>query len=788
MLESENFSKAIAAIEHSKNILILPSSPVDGDSLGASLALYDVLKAMDKRATVVLTSDIPDIYKFLPNVSEIHSSAQMYAEFMITLELKDQMLDDIRHEIVDNHVNIIVTPDKGRFSPEQVSFPEPKKHYDLIITVDTADLTQLGEFYKQHFQIFSEVPSINIDHHISNKNYASLNIVDASYCSTTHILYDLFLEMSVDINPDVATLLLAGIITDTGSFQNSNTSPEAFDVASELIDLGGRQQEIIQHIYKTKQLSSLKLWGKILSKIQIDSEYSLMWTSLTSLDLEETETTNQDKGEIMDELLSNAQDAGVVLLLEERPGPVLHGSIRTSDEAFNAIELAEKFGGGGHPRAAGFNIPDATVESHEAKVLKEFRAYIDQVSTSQKSTEGLSPLPSEAAETPDSELDPALETQESTEDDYTPLEPVSAPAPAGIIADQAEPTPETPAAEAEPEVEPEAPSAEAEPEPPTTDTPEPAIAAAPADTEQNPEQTTQEDTEEVPELAPEQNTEEITAQAPASELDADFNESPDANLPPLSNEADATPEDQEAAAEPAEEDQQESTVAQATKDLSDLQSELPPLPDELPPLPNETESSTATDTATQSEESETQLEDELPPLPDELEQAVGEVEEDEVEDQTQDSIDQELVPQALDNPSTEDIDSELVPKGDLQEEEPEQRIKKLSQDFFQKPEEAQTPDPTEDSLLDEDADELAAKAATSEFSEIPSFGEHLDLSKVPEANPATDDLEFPANPFAEDQTPEETTATGDNQPDLDNTNPDNKGPGQLPTPDVPEDL
>ena len=365
-----DFQKAIAAIEHSNNILILPSSPVDGDSLGSALALYDILKAQDKSATVVLTSDIPDIYKFLPNISHIHSSAEMYSDFMITLHLKDQELENIRHEIVDDHVNIIVTPSAGRFSQEQVSFPEPKKHYDLIITVDCADLTQLGEFYKQHFQIFSEVPSINIDHHISNKSYASLNLVDANYCSTTHILYDMLLEMSAEINPDVATLLLAGIITDTGSFQNTNTSPEAFDVAAELIELGGRQQEIIQHIYKTKQLNSLKLWGKILSKIQVDTEYNLMWTTLTQNDLKETDTTNQDKGEIMDELLSNAEDANIVLLLEERNGAVLHGSIRVNNDEINAVTIAENFGGGGHKRAAGFNIIDASVETHESKILK----------------------------------------------------------------------------------------------------------------------------------------------------------------------------------------------------------------------------------------------------------------------------------------------------------------------------------------------------------------------------------------------------------------------------------
>ena len=161
-------------------------------------------------------------------------------------------------------------------------------------------------------------------------------------------------------------------------------------------------------------------------------------------------------------------------------------------------------------------------------------------------------------------------------------------------------------------------------------------------------------------------------------------------------------------------------------------------------------------------------------MPDELEDPTLT---EETESTAQDSIDQELVPQALDNPSTEDIDSELISKDTLEPKEPEQRIKKLSQDFFQKPEEPQNPE-----LAEDETDELAAKAATSEFSEIPSFGEHLDLSKVPEAKPATEDLEFPPNPFAEDQT------TADAESSNSQAKSGNKGPGQLPTPDVPEDL
>ena len=279
-----DFSQAIKAFEVNNNILILPSTPVDGDSIGSALALYESLKKMGKNATVCVTSKVPDIFKFLPDIDQISQTVDVYDDFVIELHLKDQKLKDIRHEIVDNYVNIFVTPESGKISSDQISFPKPKRHYDLIVTVDTADLKQLGDFYTQHGAIFSEIPSINIDHHKSNTHFASLNLVNTEYCSASHILFELLKEMQAPIDADIATLLLAGIITDTGSFQNSNTTPASFDAAAELIDLGGRQQEIIQHIYKTKQLNSLKLWGKILSKIEVDPQRRILWTSLTQED------------------------------------------------------------------------------------------------------------------------------------------------------------------------------------------------------------------------------------------------------------------------------------------------------------------------------------------------------------------------------------------------------------------------------------------------------------------------------------------------------------------------
>lgn len=419
-----DFEKATQAIQYHENILILPSSPVDGDSIGSALAIYSLLQHMGKNATVVLTSDIPDIYKFLPNVDTVQKTVKLYSDFIITIDLKDKKLKDLQHTIEDNKVNILVTPDNGSFTKDQVNFPEPKKYFDLVITVDCADVTQLGDFYKQNYNAFADIPSINIDHHVSNKNFGSLNLVDTNVASTTQILYTWFKHMNVEFDSDIATLLLAGIITDTGSFQNANTTPESFDVAADLIDLGGRQQEIIRHVYKTKHLNSLKLWGRILSKIQVDEDLRYLWSSVTQADFQQTGTNSSDKGDIIDDLLSNAQEADVVLLLEEKIDGSLHGSLRSTDESVDISPIAQQFGGGGHTMASGFTIPNATVESHLDQILTQIRSF--QENRLNKESVPPAPQPTPAAistespspifeESPLAESSPKVEPEPPTE-------------------------------------------------------------------------------------------------------------------------------------------------------------------------------------------------------------------------------------------------------------------------------------------------------------------------------------------------------------------------------------
>lgn len=376
----EQEKQVIELIKRNNKILILPSSPIDGDSLGSAVALYLALKKLGKDVTVVCSKPIPEALKFLPNLNIFKQEITSSKDFIISLDCKNAKVETVKSDINDDKVNIIITPKEGTINRDDITFHRGELNYDLIITVDTAELSQLHEVYENNIEIFQDIPVINIDHHISNAYFGKINLVDIMSSSTTEIILPILERFSADtgvqlIDEDIATLLLLGIITDTGSFQNPNTTPQAFASSAKLVSYGARQQEIIQHVYKTKQLSQLKLWGRVLSKIQTDEKHRMVWSSVSQQDIKDTASTMDETTNIIDELMTNAPGAEVVLLIKERAPNTVSVSIRSTTPTVDSASIAQAFGGGGHTQAAAFTLNDTSLIDTEYKILTYIREY-----------------------------------------------------------------------------------------------------------------------------------------------------------------------------------------------------------------------------------------------------------------------------------------------------------------------------------------------------------------------------------------------------------------------------
>ncbi len=366
----------IELIKKSKNILLLTHRNPDGDGLGAEIAFLLALRKLNKEITAVAEGEISKNYHFIKGIDEISKKLELSRDFIISLNTEDIQIGNLGYKVEGDKLNIIVTPTQGNFTPEHVSFDAGKHPYDLIIVLDTPDIEQLGELYNNNASLFYEVPVINIDHHVSNEYFGKVNLVDITATSACEIVLALLESLSADkpiLDEDIATALLMGIITDTGSFQNTNTTPKSLTVAAQLVASGAHQQDIIKNIYKTKPLSTLRLWGRILAGIREDKNHKFVWSIAAARDLDQCGARETEITGAIDELLVAAPNAEIILLLSERETGIF-GSIRTTKEV-NASKVAEMFGGGGHERAAGFNISNKGLAETEKYVLEKIREF-----------------------------------------------------------------------------------------------------------------------------------------------------------------------------------------------------------------------------------------------------------------------------------------------------------------------------------------------------------------------------------------------------------------------------
>ena len=208
-------------------------------------------------------------------------------------------------------------------------------------------------------------------------NFGKINFVDLTATSTSEILVSIIESLTGDpkfFDENIATNLLTGIITDTNSFQNTNTTPKSLTVAAQLVASGGRQQEIIKQIYKTKSFSTLRLWGRALSNLHDEAEYSFVWSEVYKKDYEETGSNEDESAGLIDELLKTASGVEFALLLSEKEGDI-HGSLRATSPSHDVRAVAALFDGGGHTAAAGFQLNGTTLEESRDKIINKIKSF-----------------------------------------------------------------------------------------------------------------------------------------------------------------------------------------------------------------------------------------------------------------------------------------------------------------------------------------------------------------------------------------------------------------------------
>jgi bifunctional oligoribonuclease and PAP phosphatase NrnA len=244
-----------------------------------------------------------------------------------------------------------------------------KDPYDLSIILDCSDMMRIAGVFAE-----DQVPDINIDHHISNLNFAKINFVLPESAATCQILTEILPQIGLFIEKDVAEALLTGIISDSLGFRTSNTTPATFHMAASLIEKGANLSELYNKALNSRSFEAARIWGAGLSRLEKDN--GIAWTSLTIKDRSEAAYQGNDDADLIN-VMSTIDDFDVVIIFVEQRDNKVKVSWR-SKPGVDVSTLALQFGGGGHPAAAGAEIA-GSLDNVKSDVLQFSRSYLDNI-------------------------------------------------------------------------------------------------------------------------------------------------------------------------------------------------------------------------------------------------------------------------------------------------------------------------------------------------------------------------------------------------------------------------
>ena len=321
-----HYEQAIEQIRKANNILITFPVSKNGEATASALALNSALSKLDKNVEVLADLEKQDpyvqkpsrIFSFLPGYEKIKTSTDSLRKFIIALDLSNTKVKQIKYKMENDTLKFLITPQKGNFTPTEVSSGPTEMEFDLVMTLNAPDMESLGEIYEENTELFYNTPVINIDNDSGNEEFCEINLVELTTTSTAEIIFNLLKEgFQENIDEDTATCLLSAIIYKTKSFKTLNITPNALSTTSELISLGGRREEIMNKLYRSKDVNVLKLWGRVLARLSGTEDNKLIWSGVLAEDFKKTQANKADLTDIIDELVSNIPQAEIAVIFYE---------------------------------------------------------------------------------------------------------------------------------------------------------------------------------------------------------------------------------------------------------------------------------------------------------------------------------------------------------------------------------------------------------------------------------------------------------------------------------------
>ena len=363
-------------LESSKHILLVLNSTQNTDSICGAVAWKKWLEKQNKQVDTIADNFVlPRNLNFIKGVEEIQAQITHLQKFILKVDVSHVKIDTISYDIKDNWLSIYLTPKQGILTKNELRTAQSGLKYDLIITINAQDLESLGKIFFNNTDLFYKVPVINFDNHPGNEHFGQVNFVELNATSISEIIYKTITQLSAShIDADIATTLLTGMISQTQSFKTTNVTPLTLNTASELMNLGADREKIVKHLFRTKTISSLRIWGEALTHMESDPKLGFVWTTITREDFARAGATEDELKELIDELVNNSPEAKLILLLYEntRGENKVHGFLYV-DKQHDAKMLLQNFLPEGNKKTASFTIANKTIKEVELEVVEKIK-------------------------------------------------------------------------------------------------------------------------------------------------------------------------------------------------------------------------------------------------------------------------------------------------------------------------------------------------------------------------------------------------------------------------------
>lgn len=319
--ENENILSQIEKFINTHNRFFLGSHVFpDGDNVGSLLTMNFILEQLGKSAYLYCETVVPKIYSWIEETK---------------------------------HINTVL-PD------------EPCDAFDAIITVDSSDIHRLGQEF-ENWHNCKSIPILNIDHHVTNTGYGDINWVSDKHSSTAEQVYEIAKYINSEITKPIAIAIYTAIVTDTGRFCYSNTNARSLRYATELVEMGVNPNLIYRNVFANRTLSALRLERDSLATMEYIEDLQLAYIFMTREMIESSGASIEESEGIIEHIGLFGDTIKNIIFFKEVEPSNIKISVRTKGD-WDASKLCSLFGGGGHPRAGGYQMKETLEKAIEISI------------------------------------------------------------------------------------------------------------------------------------------------------------------------------------------------------------------------------------------------------------------------------------------------------------------------------------------------------------------------------------------------------------------------------------